>query len=362
MGLSLHYKKRLTYCYPVKKNVSFSLIARNHIRYGLGERYYVFHVDVDNLRFLRLLPTNYVLLHPLFYPFYYCWYNDRELQYQLAKIRSTRCDKIVALDTADSDRISDRAVMIANYLPDVIIVPSEYSRKAYIDSGVKKPIHVLPHGVSDVFFTDIFVIKDHQLLFIYKKAKNEGKKIMLFFCLHSEYRKGADIVHKAINILRKERNDFILLCKFSTHNQPYIDMCDYIITKFMNDDELKTLYDISDIVLVPSRGGGFELNGLEALIRDRPIVYPEGSCIEEYAKRIVPELAVKVAFKPIVLPNNPIHVGRGHEVDLDDFIGKIRYVLDNVEELKLKIRERFKEKHQFRWVEIVGKLINILER
>ena len=361
MGLSLHYKKRLTYCYPVKKNVSFSLIARNHIKYGLGERYYVFHVDVDNLRFLRLLPTNYVLLHPLFYPFYYCWYNDRELQYQLAKIRSTRCDKIVALDTADSDRISDRAVMIGNYLPDVIIVPSEYSRKAYIDSGVKKPIHVLPHGVSDVFFTDIFVIKDHQLLIIYKKAKNEGKKIILFFCLHSEYRKGADLVHRAIKDLKKERNDFILLCKFSTHNQPYIDMCDYIITKFMGDDELKTLYDISDIVLVPSRGGGFELNGLEALIRDRPIIYPKGSCIEEYAGKIIPELSVKISSKPIVLKDNPIHIGKGQEVDLDDFIDKISYAIDNVDELKAKIRERFTFKLHYSWKNIVSRLVNIIE-
>jgi len=356
--------KAITYCYPLFQNVSFKIIAEKHIEY-LQRKYVIRKVDVNNIRFLKLLPTNYVIFHPLFYPLWYCWDNDYELNYQMLKFKNTLCEKLVAFDTADSDRISDKAVNIANYLPDTIVLPSKFSAKAYIRSGVKpSKIRVIPHGVSNVFFEDKVSIKTPEL---YKIWKYEKKKKILYFCIHSWFRKGADIVEKAISKLREKRKDFILICKCSNlkYELEYARrMCDYVITKFMNEVELKTLYDICDMLLLPSRGGGFELNGLEALMRDKPIIYPKTSCVEEYAGKIIPELGVEIADNPIVLPKNKIHIGRGHEVNLEDFIEKTSYCLDNLQYFKEKVKTKFtrEEKEKYKWENIVKQIIEVIEK
>lgn len=355
--------KKLTYCYPLYHNVSFKLIAEKHVEF-LKEKYDVRKVNVDNIRYFKLLPTDYVIFHPLFYPFWYCWNNDSELKYQILKLKNTLCEKIIAFDTADSDRISDKAVFIANTLPDLIILPSEWGLKAYVRSGViSSKIKVIPHGVSDVFFENKLAIKTPEL---YKLYKYEKRKKILYFLMHSYYRKGADIVEKAVKKLREERKDFILVCKtsnLSIERRWCYSNCDFVIDRMLSDEKLKTLFDICDMVLLPSRGGGFELNGLEALMRNKPVVYPKQSCIEEYAYSIIPELAVNVNSKPTVLPNNPIHVGRGHEVNVNDFTDKIRYALDNLEELKLKIVERFRkeEREKYRWRNIAEQIVKVLE-
>lgn len=352
----------LTYCLPLSHIDSFRLISEKHIQYL--KRYFIVRVvDVDNIRFLRLLPADYIILHPLFYPFWNCLENSIELMYQIYKIKSTPHKRIVAFDVADSDMISDRAVFLANTLPDMIIVPSYWCKHVYTKSGVKTRIEVIPHGVSDVFLDS----NNKQLPPELHRIRCSKKKKLLFFCTHSPYRKGLDIVIKAVKNLREKRNDFILIMRCSVHEIQLVenelkDVPVITITRFMSDIELKTLYDISDILLLPSRGGGFELNGLEALIRNRPVVYPKTSCIEEYAGKIIPELSVEVRDRPIVLPGNKIHVGRGHEVDLNDFIEKVDYCLDNIQYFKEKIEERFKreEKEKYKWRNIVRRIVGAL--
>jgi len=323
--------------------------------------YNVVEVDGCNLRLLRLLPTDYVVLHPMFWSFFYCWDNRFELTYQLFKIRNTICSKIIAFETADSDMISKQAVEIANFLPDIIAVPSEYARRTFIRSGVTKPVKVIPHGVDNIFFSSKINLDNPT---IYKLYRTTDKKKILFFCNHSWYRKGMDLVDKALRKLK--RKDYVLVvkthhgveAKFIREKKFFKDLPLVHIDGWLGEEQLKTLIDASDIVLVPSRGGGFEMNGLEALIRDKPIVYPEMSCISEYAKPIIPELEVKVTNYPIVLPNNRIHIGRGHEVDIDDFAEKIEYALDNSEELQERIKERFKNKTEFTWERIVDKIVS----
>lgn len=353
----------LTYCFPLSHIDSFRLISEKHIQY-LKKHFIVRTVDIDNIRFLRLLPADYIILHPLFYPFSNCLENSIELMYQIYKIKSTPHKRIVAFDVADSDMISEKAVFIANTLPDMIIVPSYWCKHVFIRSGVKTRIEVIPHGVPDTFlvFNSEYTLPPELYRIRYSK-----KKKLLFFCTHSPYRKGLDIVVKAVKKLREKRNDFILIVRCGVYELHLIenelkDVPYIAITRFMNENELRTLYDISDILLLPSRGGGFELNGLESLIRNRPVIYPKTSCIEEYAGKIIPELSVEVGNRPTVLKGNKIHVGRGHEVDLDDFIEKVDYCLNNIQYFKERIEERFKreEKEKYRWENIVRRIVGVL--
>ena len=349
-------EKSITYCYIVDGDSAFTLVSRYHIECLRSKGFEVKEVDRSKLRYSILLPTGYVIIHPymsLYFPM-----SDNEIKLQAIKLRSTLCDKIVGIDVADSDRISERAIWITELLLDILIVPSNFSRNSFVNSGFKGRIEVVPHGVSDIFLDTPFTIRNPELYILHRRFRD--KKKLLYFCLRNDYRKGGDIVEKAVEQLRRERNDFVVIGKMGKHVK-LKGFCDYVITDFLDEYDLKTLYDICDILLLPSRGGAFELNGLEALVRYRPVIYPMESCIVEYAYKVIPELAVKISNRPRVFPNNKVHIGCGHEVDLEDFIDKIHYALDNVEELKAKVKERFKDREKYRWKNIVEQIISIVE-
>ncbi|MGB9705603.1 MAG: hypothetical protein ACPL3C_09145, partial [Pyrobaculum sp.] len=79
----------------------------------------------------------------------------------------------------------------------------------------------------------------------------------------------------------------------------------------------------SDVVLVPSRGGGFERNALEALALGVPALVPAvGPWVEYIPPKLFPYLAVAVEGFDTVLPNNPIHTGRGPRADARDLAEK----------------------------------------
>ena len=131
------------------------------------------------------------------------------------------------------------------------------------------------------------------------------------------------------------------------------------ITRELNELQLAELYMIADILVLPSKGGGFELCGLEALSKGIPILYTEGLAMDDYAKGYgLPIKAIK-EDKPW---NNPIHCGFFYKPDIDDFYEKLNYALDNLDELKdkaLKFREE-RAKEYF-WDKICERLRNAIE-
>ncbi len=91
-------------------------------------------------------------------------------------------------DVADTDMISSSAVRTANKM-DLIMVPSEFSKQAYVNSGVKTRVEVVPHGVNEELYSQP---KSPSSL-----VPGDGVKILFFFW-HSELRKGADVVREVM--------------------------------------------------------------------------------------------------------------------------------------------------------------------
>ena len=361
----------ITYCYPVlKPTLSFSIIARNHIRF-LRLRHVVREVDVDNLRILRLLPTDTIILHPVMYPFVYV-VNDRVgFEYQVFKIRSTPHSQIVAFDVADTDHISSAGRLIVNSIVDKLIVPSSFSREVFVRSGVSCRVYVLPHGLSDKFLSHDLNVRFGE----FKILRDNGRFKFLYFAVHSAYRKGMDIVFNALSHIRDNYRDYVkdimivVRCNFPleisfARSYERLGFEVKIINRFLSEDELLDLYCACDCLLLPSRGGGFELNGLEALALGKPIIYTEGISMDDYAKGYGVAVKSRRTDKPLFSPHDIaylIHDGHGYECDPVDLAEKMIEVVNDYE----KYRDRaltFREKklHEYSWSRIVGRLEGIL--
>ncbi|RLC73335.1 MAG: hypothetical protein DRI26_01050 [Chloroflexi bacterium] len=341
------------YVYPQWRKVSFSIIAEHHIA---ELQKYMRIYTVDELALPNIYPFSdpLIILHPLFYPMVkYARHIERIYN---------RIHGIIGVDVADSDRITNLAVSITNYC-EAIIVPSKWSRDAYVNSGVTTPVYVIPHGLEKTYFEKPKEIKAFQDLL---KLKQERKlTYLLFFCWHSEYRKGLDLVLKVYDRIRQERKDIVLITKFMTkEGKPHRiirRLGGIIIAGWLTEEQKLELYDLCDIYLGFSRGGGFELNFLEALARGEIVVAADRGAWTDY----LPDFClVKSHPCPYVLKDNPIHCGRGAEIDVEKAVDKVLEVTDNLEDYKARVREYVDKviKKNYTWENIGQMLYNVIKK
>ena len=334
--------KWLTYYTPAWG--SFNVISKHHVRLLPSFGWNIHLGSLDSLIHHNITASNdeWGLIHPTFYVFQ----ANRKAIYHLGLTHTY----IGGFDLADTTRLSKFAVRMANKM-DLLFVPSKYSKKAYIRSGVKTRVEVVPHGVDEKLYSQP---KTPLTLFPEDKTK------ILFFYLHSELRKGADVVRTVMKKLMKERNDLHLVVK-STQQNVLGDLPNTsYITGWISDEDIVHLYDSCDILLAPSRGGGFELNVLEALARGLVVITSEWGAIQEYAKPYV--LTIKSTHRRIhPLPNNPIHVGYGVDPDPDSCYNLLTYAIENLDTLKKKAKRNAPRiRKKFSWSNAVRRISECL--
>jgi len=343
-------KPSLWYVYPMWHTVSFTLIARKHIEYM---KKYVHIEEVDELAFPHITPHSkpVVFIHP----FYYCMI--RASKFISRKLHMYTA--LIGIDVADSDHISNLAVSITNYAK-AIVVPSSYAKRVYEKSGVRVPVYVVPHGLDVEWYHKPKTIKYFHDL---HKLKQEKKlHLLLYYLWHSPYRKGFDLVYEFYKRLKKERKDVMLVFKTRTSDGKEAKLMRQLgvihIYGWLTEEQKIELYDLCDIYPLFSRGGGFEHNGLEALVRGEVVLAAKEGSWTEY----LPSFSlVDCKPCPYVLKDNPIHDGRGVEVIVEKAVDKAHEILDNLEEYKAKVREHV-EKHvrpRFNWPFIASRLYNI---
>jgi len=352
---------KIYYVYPKTKLVSFRTIAEKHIQYL--RRYYrveaadegAFHVIYTLNYALKQTP---ILLQPCFYP--------------LGVYKKRLLDKfgepqgLIGIDVADSDHISKEGIELINMLS-ALIVPSQFSRMAYINSGAATLVYAIPHGVDESWITTprktpFFLKKLSEL-----KEKTEAKLLQCWI-LHSPYRKGLDLLINFFNRLIKERKDVALVVRAQGQLK--------IFTKPIEDESLRTpstipigwlseqqkmeLFDICDMYVLTSRGGGFEHPPFEAMTRGEIVIAAKGGAWDDY----MPEWGLIQSHKSgHVLPNNPIHDGLGVEMEIDKAIEKTTEILDNMDEYKARVKEYVNThvKPNFTWDKIAEKIKNVIE-
>lgn len=362
------------YVYPRRHVVSFTLIAEKHVEYmrGLGAKVYT----MDELQIVGFVPgTRYkLILHPTFFIMdkilrscttlhgvhreeYYDWWKQS-------------WDEVVGIDVCDSDAYSPLAVYMANKL-DKFVLPSKFCVDVAKKSGVKARVYWVPHGVDPEWYTMPNVWETTPVktlnptlvqLYLYKVRRNV--RFLLFFLWHSAERKGWPEVFELYRRLRRERRDVVLVMKTASPNTPeYMQVMGLgavNVYGWLSDYEKMALYDLADITLLFSRGGSFELNCLESIVRGTPCISSDWGPWTEY---VPPWLQVKRGRRVQPLPGNAIHVGYGYTVDVDKALDRVLEVLDNLEEYRAKTLEWARERlySVYRWDVVAAKLIQALE-
>jgi len=346
--------RRITYLYPIRKRVSFTIIARKHVKLLRERGLDVYEADIHNFRDDEI--GKLTLVHPIFYPLIDSPRNYKKI------IRNS--EKQVGFDVCDTDRITPLASYVAN-LFDLVIVPSSFCKLVYKRSGVFTNIEVLPHGVDDVFLRPPRMPKDEDVKKIMEK---KGWKI-LFFLWHSGFRKGADIVAEAFTRLVKEFNNVYLIVKLAGILDPFIEYMYHIpnvilFNKWLDEESLVDLYDACDIVVVPSRGGGFELNALEGLARGKIVIVSQWGSFDDYCReclRCGSRKTVDLFLGDKIAKT--IHNGKGVDPDPNDLYQKLKYALTMYDVVK-KRYERLQKyvRKNYSWERIGDRLYSILIR
>jgi glycosyltransferase involved in cell wall biosynthesis len=358
--------------------VSFTIVAKKHIEYikklNLARVY-----EMDELSFPSFYPsTKYdVVLHPHIY----IWHRvmqrhyktvDENLSHMIPKYIEdfkNQFNKLIGIDVCDSDKMSDYAVELINYA-DKVVVPSNFCVEVYKSSVVKKPVFRVPHGVDHDWYLTPNIWETSPVkkinpvlidLYLYKTRKK--KRFLLFWLWHSDMRKGYPEVKELYSRIVNDRKDVVLVLKTMLPNSPAFQDIMHLgvvqVYGWLNDYEKMALYDLSDITLMFSRGGGFEVNSLESLARGVPVITSNKGSWTDYVPQF---LQVKVGEKVKVFEGNAIHVGYGYKVDVEDALNKVHDILDNYEEYKARTEEWSKKVlyNEYRWGVIAEKLVKIV--
>ncbi len=365
-GLPKDQKRRISYIYPIYSGDSFHVVASNHIKH-LRHGYTTENgrVEIEEIDWSQIGSINWdekrsILIHPFLYPFAS---SDSFAQNSrnFARLLSMK-NKIGGFDVADSDRISKLAVDLINKI-DLMIVPSSFSKDVYVNSGVTIPVEILPHGIHDEFLKD-----DHRDIdnndtndkndkndtnnigiVGLRRARKYGNILVLYFLVHSDHRKGADLVAEVMRKIQKKYPNVLLVVKSNNDTKIIFNNVNCIDIKgWLDEKELKMLYDSCDICLSPSRGGGFELNALEAASRGIPTLVTNGGCFTDLINYFIPvDLSNKIVQS---LPGNTIHTGFGYEVDVYDLEKKIVDTISRLEYWENRFKNNSKEiREKYSW-------------
>jgi len=361
MGFQRMYPP-IWYVMPMFRQVSFSVIGMKHYE-QLKKYFRISIVDELSFPFVQILTNPLILVQPFFYPFQK-W--EKKLAQKVFKTHA-----LIGVDVADSDQISSYAVHLTNYAT-ALIVPSKKAREAYINSGVKRPVHNLPHGV-DKLWIDTPPQPPSLFKHLAELKKKRNYKILLSYIIHSPWRKGLDLLLQYYQLLLNEYNNVLLVIK-TAHGVGYFpetltykggvlyhSMEGTVIKKWLSEKEKMELFDLSDLYVLTSRGGGWEHPPMEALARGIPTIGSTGGSWEDY----LPDwLLVPSRPSGPVLHNNPIHTGRGVEMLIEKAVDKTLDIFNNEEEYRVKVKEYIDKviRQTFTWEKIGLKLRDIIKR
>lgn len=188
-------------------------------------------------------------------------------------------------------RVPERWVESIRRTVDQVWTPSEYSRAAYVDSGVSpEVVKVLPNGVDLAAFTP-----DGP-----RHALPTQKGTVFLFVGGAIHRKGVDLLLQAYGQAFTRDDDVCLAIKGVGSNGAYRGQTDVIAQirafavaprapelLFIDDDlpfeQLPALYRAADVLVQPYRGEGFCLPALEALACGVPLIVTAGGPTDEFA-------------------------------------------------------------------------------
>jgi glycosyltransferase involved in cell wall biosynthesis len=172
---------------------------------------------------------------------------------------------------------------------DQIWTPSNFSRQCFIDAGIDyNKVQIVPNGIDPNLFKPIGN----------KYKIDTQKKLIFLYCGGTIYRKGIDILLNSYVKTFTIDDDVCLVVKDMGgdtfyQNQTAKGLIQQIqsnplapeiiyIDKYLNEEEIASLYRACDVLVAPYRGEGFSLPTLEAMASGLPVVVTNGGATEDF--------------------------------------------------------------------------------
>ncbi|MHC1579168.1 MAG: glycosyltransferase [Candidatus Alkanophagales archaeon] len=352
------------YVRPANEELSFTRVARFHI--AELRRYVTVHdVAEDVLDHQMWAEGRKALLHPVLYPLLGDKPEDFDKRRKRLERLKSRSIRLGGFDVADTDALSRIAVRTLNAL-EFVVVPSSSSKRAFEASGVETPTFVLPHGISAEFRRPHGVVVGDAAARIAEMKHEKGLRFVYYQFVHSGFRKGADIVYRAMKRVQNEARNVVLVVKRlkleDALHAPLRTLRTIEVTGWLPESEHVSLLDVCDVAICPSRGGGFEIPALEAAARGLPTLVTSAddgmTPFVDYEEFLIP---VRASRKVRVFENHPIHVGLGWEVDWRDLADAVLDVLRDLDAHRAAAMERAERlREELSWERIGRRLFEIL--
>ena len=235
---------------------------------------------------------------------------------------------------------------------DEVWTPTEFNRRGLIESGVTKPVHVVPLGIDP----------DHFHPSIRRIANPRGDYV---FLANFEWgpRKAPEVLLAAFNRTFRASEPVILVCKILNRDRT-IDVANEIralgldprggrIYFLHNQDvphyQLATLYRSADCFVSPARGEGWGLPVLEAMACGLPVIATDWS---GHTAILDPDDTYPLRVRAIV-PASDFYRGlRWAEPDPDHLAHLLRHVYEHRDEAREKgLRASARVRAKFTWAE-----------
>ena len=216
---------------------------------------------------------------------------------------------------------------------DYIIVPNEFCKKVFIDSGVVRPIKIIPHGVDTERFS------------YYERPKRDTFTFGIVGYLDQVDRKGGLDLMRAFSSEFDEEENVRLVLKssdplFGYYNR-FTDPRIRVITKNYSFPEMNELYRSFDCFVFPSKAEGVGYPPREAMATGLPTIVTNWSGLEDIA---LPDVSYPVA--PAQQKKRPVFIEQDGNWAIPD-ISEIMYLMRQVYENQDEAREKGKRASQF---------------
>jgi glycosyltransferase involved in cell wall biosynthesis len=180
----------------------------------------------------------------------------------------------------EESAIPDTLADLMNLHLDGVLAPSEYSKRALRDCGVRVPIAVIGHGIDHAGILPK-VIGDrsargpvtHSLPFTFLHissglARKGIEELITAYCLAFSSRDPVLLVVKTFDNPDNTVEAWVERLTGASKYAPAIQ----VIADELDQREMEFLYHIGDALVLPSRGEGFNLPAAEGMARGLPVI------------------------------------------------------------------------------------------
>ncbi|MBU4385748.1 MAG: glycosyltransferase, partial [Actinobacteria bacterium] len=235
---------------------------------------------------------------------------------------------------------------------DEIWVPSHFNLETFRESGVDRPINVMPLGV-DINYFNPFI-----------KSRKQGSRYVFMSVFEWGERKAPEILLKAYNQEFSSADDVLLLLKV-INNDPGVNIERHVeamrlradrapVVMVLNQNipsyQMGSLYCSSDCFVLPTRGEGWGMPTLEAMACGLPVIStPWSAQTEFFNEKVGYPIEVKRMIPAVA--KCPYYEGfEWADPDVDHLASLMRRVYENPEESRARgLRASISARERWTW-------------